>query len=246
MTLFSGITKNIRALGMLMQHPSLLRRALIPSLLTVILSFIGVWLAFALGEALLNHVWAKPEGSIWGGVWQLLTHLVRFGMAGLTLLITPWLVMLFGFPLCGPLVNQAEKILGGTEMEGSFLRQIYTDVVTTCSLLVVGLGGSIAFMLLGFIPGVAIFSVPFAFFLWNPVILSFDIFDGSLARRQFSFTQKCKFVTGNLGQSISIGFVGSLLLSVPVLNLIGLPIVVLSGTIAVCDMEKQNKLPNYR
>ena len=74
-----------------------------------------------------------------------------------------------------------------------------------------------------------IFTVAFATFVWTPLFLAFDAMDPSLGRRQLEWKQKKAVITGNFTTSVSLGLTGTLLLSVPPLNLLGLPVLDVPG-----------------
>ena len=95
--------------------------------------------------------------------------------------------------------------------------------------------------MLGLLPGIGLVSTPVALF-WTPLVFAFDLFDTSLAQRQLNFTQRRRFLTKNLAHSLSVGLTGMVCVAIPVINLFGLPIAVLSAVIVVRDLEDRGRL----
>ncbi len=245
---FRGLLAPLRAAGIFLSHPGLILLALLPAFAALLLSILGVWLALAYGDDLFLYLWPEPSSEgFWGvalhSVWQLISWLIQISSAFLALFITPWLVMLLGLPLCEPLAARVDEILGGKTREGSFITEILGALSTTLGVVILGLGGSLLFSLLGLIPGVALIIAPFLLFIWTPLFLTFDLYDSSLSRRQLSFGQKMKVLMTQPLEGIGLGLVGTALLATPLLNLFGLPVAVVGAVLLIRDREKAGSLP---
>lgn len=242
MSLLTGPSAALRALGVMFKHPSLFALAAIPAVVTLLLSAFAVWLAVSHGADALTWLWPEPDGGIAGFFWSVIAWVLRLGSAALSVFITPWLVMLVGFPLCEPLAVKVDTLLGGRPVAGTFKAEMVKALTATLGITAIGLAGSVVFFVLGLIPGVALFTTPFVAFVWTPLFLAFDLFDGSLSRRQLGFRQKLRFVTGRFVTALSVGLVGTALIAVPVLNLVGLPVAVVMAVIVVREREKAGPL----
>jgi CysZ protein len=238
MGVLTGPNATIRAGRLLIANPRLIPLALFPALVTCAVSCLGVWLAIAYGDALVVKVWAEPEPGWLHWVWWTVIQIVRISSALLAVFINPWLVLLFGVPLSSPLASAADDLLGGRELGETNLSSMSRSIFVAVCLTLVGVGGSAILFVLSFVPLVGLLMGPLAGFVWTPTILCYDLYDGAMSRRQASIGQRIRVITGRPLASLSLGLVGTLLLSIPVINLIGLPLSVIAGVIAVRDLEE--------
>jgi len=243
MGILAGPLAMLRGAKLLFSHPALIPLALVPAILTCLVSFFGVWLAIAYGDNVFALIWPdEPEGTFLGILWTIGAWFVR-GLATLAVLfITPWLVMLVGLPLCGPLAERADELLGGASVSGSLMGDISASIRSTIGMTLVGLVGGIALFFLGLIPGLAVFTAPFTIFVWTPLFLAFDLYDPVLSRRQLRFRRKLGVVAGSPIAAVSLGLTGTALLAIPIVNLLGLPVAVLAGVSAVRRLEDAEAL----
>lgn len=238
MGILAGPLAMLRGAKLLFSHPALIPLALLPAILTCIVSFVGIWLAIAYGDNVFALIWPdEPEGTFLGILWAIGAWFVRALATIAVLFVTPWLVMLVGLPLCGPLAERADELLGGPLGEGSLIGDITSSIHSTVGMTLLGLVGGVVLFLLGLIPGLAVFTAPFAVFVWTPLFLAFDLYDPALSRRRFGLRRKLGAVTSSPVSAISVGLVGTALLAIPIVNLIGLPIAVLAGVSAVRRLE---------
>lgn len=238
MGLFAGPFAALRGLQLLLKHPTLVKLSLLPALLASVLSAIGVWAAIAYGPDLLSTILTEPENTILYVFWWILALLVRISAAALSLIVTPWLVMFLGLPICEPLAAKADELLGGKPVEGSFVAEVVLAFTGSIGILGIGLAGTVVLFLLGLIPGLGAITAPFALLIWTPLFLAFDMCEASLTRRQFNLRQKLSLLSRNPLRTLSLGLTATVLVAVPVLNLVGLPIAVLAGVFVVRDMER--------
>ena len=117
--MLAGLIDFFKALSLLLRHPKLIGLALIPSGVAFILSSIALYCSFTYADVFLTWMNIQIDDGSW------LSSLMVGGSGViasiLTCLLMPWLVMLVGFPLCEPLVGKADVILGGEDVEVSFL-----------------------------------------------------------------------------------------------------------------------------
>ena len=244
MGLFSGLSNVGRALALLRAHPRLIPWALAPAVVTFLLSLLGVWMAVTYGDDVVESLWKDPGNGWLHWVWWAVTGLARITSALLAVFVTPWLVVLLGLPLCEPMASRADAILGGSEIQVSLLTGITNAVRTAALVTAIGVTGTVALLVLGLIPGVGLLTGPFAILVWTPMFLCFDLQDSSLSRRNISLRRKVGLVLRHPLRSIGIGLVATGLLAIPVVNLLGLPIAVLGGVLAVRDLEEKGSLPS--
>jgi CysZ protein len=231
-----------RGVSLLFSTPSLWPLAALPAIMAMMASFLGFYLASHYGVEIFNLIWAEPENFILHFFWAIFAFFFKVASVLLTLFITPWLVMLLGLPLCEPLAAKVDELLGGKPVEGSFWGDIAKTLLTTGAIAIIGLTGTVFFFALGLIPLLGIVVGPFVYFVWTPAFLGFDLFDSGLARRQFSFRQKLDLVMANKLMTITVGLIGVACFSIPVVNLVGLPVAVITGVVAVRQLEEAGQL----
>lgn len=245
MGIFTGPASAIKAIRLLIANPKLIGLALIPSITTCLVSCLGIGLAMVYGDDLVALLWAEPDAGWLHWVWWGLIQLVRISSIFIAVFITPWLIILLGIPLSGPLASAADSLLGGVEVPVSVMNNIRTTMTAAVTLTAIGLLGNAFFFMLGFIPGIGLICAPIAAFIWTPMILCYDLYDGAMSRRNAPIRERIRNVWNTPFTSLSIGLTGSLLLYVPVLNLVGLPIAVVSGVIAIREQEDRDGLKEH-
>ncbi|MCB9528053.1 MAG: EI24 domain-containing protein [Myxococcales bacterium] len=243
MGVLAGPLAALRGARLLLQNPALIPLALVPAILTCLVSFLGVGLAIAYGDNAFALLWPdEPDNTFLLVLWTIGAWFVRALATIAVLFLTPWLVMLIGLPLCGPLAEKADTLLGGASEGGSVVGDIAASVKTTVGMTAIGLAGGVALFFLGLVPGLAVFTTPFTVLVWTPLFLAFDLADPVLSRRRFGFFQKVRTVLRSPVSALSLGLVGTVLLAVPVVNLLGLPIAVLAGVSATRRLEENGRL----
>lgn len=243
MGIMTGPVAAARGAKLLAEHRSLIPLALLPAGVACLLSILGIWAAFEFGDVTAT-IWPdEPDSKILYVLWWIGGTLTQIAAAIGALIITPWLVMLVGLPLCGPLAEKADEVLGGAPSDGGFWSDIFGALRSTAGMTALGLAGAIVFFLMGLIPVIGLVTTPFVTFIWTPLFLCFDLYDPVLARRQYRFRRKLRSVTSNPGTGISMGLTGMALMSIPVVNLLGLPVAVLGGVVAVHELDERGRLP---
>lgn len=243
MGIFAGPSAAFRALGLLFSNPILIPLALIPALAGVGISYLGVHLAEVYGNELINAIWAEPTGGFAHFFWAIFNWIMNLSTFLLAMILTPFLVMLVGFPLCDPLMSKVYSILGGEAVKSTFAAEMRRMLQGTVGILGLALSGAIVLALLGLIPPLGVVTVPFATFVWTPFFLAWDSMDPTLGRKQLEWKQKLGVVKGNFFRSWGQGLCTMFLIAVPFVNFIGLPIAAMAGVIIVRDLELEGKLP---
>ncbi len=103
---------------------------------------------------------------------------------------------------------------------------------------------SIPLLLSNLIPALGNLFSLFGSLTLTMTIVCLDFFDAVLERRRLKFKQKLKFVIQGFPSTIGFGLVCLGLISIPLLNLIAIPICVSAGTLFVCDVHKNNQEKN--
>jgi len=220
-------------------HPFLLKYALIPFLINVLVFGLAVYLSWHYGEVFLNQV--IPKGEAW--YWALLFYL-SLGLLGFLLI----LLAIFTFTVVGALIagpfNEAlsektEEILVGRVSESAdpdrgSLFNFFRLLRRTSFSLFESLKEVSFFALIGlctfffnFIPGLGTALNT----LWIWIFLAFEFLSYPLSRRDYSFRQKRQIVWRHLSLALGFGLGVFLILLIPLLNFVCIPVSVVGGTL---------------
>ena len=125
--LLTGFSSARQGLRLLREHPRLIPFAIIPAVAAVLLSGMAFWLVYRYGFS------TRLEGDGWwmtAGVWIL--RVLEFLPA---IVVSSWLVLLLGFPLCDPLTSRAEVVLGAKTRPAPFMEEVMRAVRSTAAIL---------------------------------------------------------------------------------------------------------------
>jgi CysZ protein len=252
--LVTGATYPLRALVTFKRHPKLWKYIVIPIFLNLII-------AIALYTGLLLFGWQVVEDvsldlSRWFDnlianlpAWL---HLLEYGITALALLIRLLLILVLliatGFLLAqfgvllgatwyGQLSEQLEKIRTGKLeiVEVGIIRDLGRAILFELKKLVLIASVGLPLLLLNLFVGIGTLGSTIGSIALTATIVCLDFLDAPLERRRLPFRQKLKIVFGSLPASASFSLVCLGLISIPLLNLITIPLCVASGTLFFCD-----------
>lgn len=242
-----GIQSIVSAFGLLFRHPSLLLLSSILGLVACAISLTGLWFVLdhsdALRELVLDQFGVRNSATADGWIGQVLSYLIKGLGVLVTLLFMPWVVSLIGFPLCTPLADRTDHLLGGESTTLDFMQSIWASIALNIKITATGIVVGLTLYILGWIPVIGLLFSSIAAFVWTPLVMSLNVFENTLTRRGLTFGEMCRFIGNHPIESLVVGGQSMILVSVPVLNLIGLPIAVISGVVAVRTLEASGALP---
>ena len=190
MGILAGPIHLLKALFMVLRHPRLIRLGLIPSIFTLVLSGLGLWMTISYSDGLVQAIWPEPSDGALHWVWAAVSGLISISSSVLIVIITPWMVMIFGIPLCEPLSAEVDILLGGQHEAASFVGTLMDTIRTTLVLSVIGIGGAVGFYALGLVPGLALITTPFVSLIWTTIFATYNVYDSPMARRHSTVKQK--------------------------------------------------------
>ncbi len=258
-----GATYPFRALNTFIKNPRLIKYIAIPILVNIVV-------AIALYSGLLYFGWQIVDGvqtDVTGWLNQLIDRLpewlgflsyaasgliiiVRFILVVILLIATGFLLtqfgVLLGAPWYGQLSEQLEKYRTGKVefIELNIVNDLGRAILYELKkLFLIALVG-IPLLLINFFPGVGTVISSIGSLILTTTIVSMDFFDSYLERRRLKFRQKLKTVFKYLPASGSFGLVCLGLISIPLVNLVTIPLCVASGTLFICD--RQGKAESHR
>ena len=250
----AGATYPLKAIITFWQNPQLWGYIVVPILVNIVV-------AIALYTGLFWFGWeiiAEIEVSVSTWFNQLISNLpswlgvLQYGISGLILLLRFLLTIilliapgffltqfgvLLGAPWYGQLSEQLEKIRTGKVeiIEVSIIRDIGRAILYELKKLVLIAMIGIPLIIINFFPGIGTIVSTIGSFTLTATIVCLDFFDSSLERRRLKFRNKLAIVFQSLPASGSFALVCVALISIPLINLVTIPLCVASGTLFVCD-----------
>lgn len=249
-SLFSGATYPLRALKVLLQNSRLLQYVIFPILLNIFLGGI-IYVSLILpGLRFVDQLdllaTRLPEWLAFLSVVLPVVEVILQILLGIALLILTGLLLLqfgviLGSPWYGKLSEELEKIRTGKEptpepfSPAAIVRDLWRAIMFEIKKLGLLVSVGLVLLLCNLIPiaGTAIAAI--GGITLGATIVCLDFFDAPLERRRLKFRRKLGIVFGNLPASATFGLVCLGLVSIPLVNLIGIPICVAAGTLFVCD-----------
>jgi CysZ protein len=238
--LFAGGLYPFRSLALLVRTPRLWDYVLIPVILNLLVG-IGLYAGlFFAGLGVIDDMVARlPQ-------WLMLIEVVLQAILVVLLLIIIGFVLLrFGVVLGSPwysrLSEQLEAMRLGTHPESAPL-SVQTVAAALWDallfevkkvLLLVGLGAPL--LLLDFFPPVGPILGTAGLTLLAATIIFLDFLDPPLSRRVRSFRARLGYLWRGLPSSASFSLVCLALVSIPLVNLLAIPVCVGGGTLFFCD-----------
>ena len=249
-----GATYPLKALTTFIQNPGLIKYIAFPIVVNIIV-------AIALYSGLLYFGWQIVDGvqadlTLWfEGVVNNLPQWLSFLSYGITgliaivrillsvvLLVATGFVLtqfgvLLGAPWYGQLSEQLEKLRTGKVelIEINIVSDLGRAILYELKKLVLIALVGIPLLAINLLPGVGTLISSIGSFTLAVTIVCLDFLDSGLERRRLKFRQKLGIVWKSLPASGSFGLVCLGLISIPLVNLVTIPLCVASGTLFICD-----------
>jgi len=257
--LITGATYPLRAIALLFKRPSLWKYLIIPILVNLLLGGLlyGGFLYWGWqGVEILTKELSQNLDQLIADLPQWLSfleYIILFVSWLLRAILTIILFVIIGFvllqfgsiigsPWYGQLSEQVEKVRLGsvTVIDVGIFKDIARALLFEVKKLLLALGVGLILFLIGFIPAVGGIVTTVGSITLTATLVCLDFFDSPLERRRFSFRDKLKTIYRNLPASGSFSLLCLVLISVPLLNLITIPLCVMSGTLFLCDRVFSN------
>jgi CysZ protein len=252
--LITGGTYPFRALALFLRKPAFLTYLIFPLLLNIALGvglYVGIfspswqWINTELNSfntLLTEWVVTLPPwlgfldeiGAGLGWVFRVVLSLGLFLLIGLLL---AQFGTLLGAPWYGKLSEQIEqfKTQQMQIVEIGPLQEVQRALLFELKklLLLLVVGGTC--FILNTLPGLGSTIATVGGITLGATLVCLDFLDAPLERRRLKFRQKLGIIYGTLPATASFGLVSLFLVSIPLLNLITVPLCVASGTLFFCD-----------
>jgi CysZ protein len=252
--LLTGASYPFRILIFFKQNPSLWSYIIVPLILNLIL---GIFFYLQLlsweaeffeiltlkGMAWLNQI--AQDSPYWlQNLHIILIFLIEFFklLLGLIFLVLTGFILaqigfLLGMPWYSKLSEKIESIKLGkiTIVEVNFLteikRALFYELKKILLLLFIGL----PLFLCNFLPGFGPLIATIGGLSLTAILTCLDFWDQPLERRRLGFRDKLGLIAKSFPSSAGFGYMCLFLISIPLLNLVTIPLCVAAGTLFVCD-----------
>lgn len=252
--LIAGLSYPLRAIRVLKQQPRLWSYLITPILVNLVLG-IGIyaggvyWGWQFLEQVTLNlSVWLEqlvtnlPQWLSFityfvVGVAWILRVLLVLGLLVITGFVLAQFGVLLGSPWYGQLSEQLEKLRTGeaVTVEVGIVRDVWRAIAFELKKLVLGISFGVCLLLLNLIPGIGTLGASIGGIILTATLTGLDFLDAPAERRRFRFRQKLRILLSSLPASGSFAVVCLALISIPLLNLVTIPLCVAAGTLFWCD-----------
>jgi CysZ protein len=250
----SGASYPFRTFGIFWRNPRLFSYIIVPILLNFSL---GIFLYSTLlflgwqGKEVLNKNLTQSLAALvanlpsWLGFLDNLLlgigELLELLLAVLLFILTGFVLVQFGAilgaPWYGKLSEQLERLRLGqlSIIEIGFLRDIGRAILFEIKKLVLVIVVGLPLLLLNFFPGIGTLISTLGGIFLTSTIICLDFLDAPLERRRLAFREKLRAIFHSLPASAGFALICLVLISIPLLNLLTIPLCVAAGTLFSCD-----------
>ncbi len=250
----AGGTYPFRALALFLSKPRLLTYLVFPLLLNIILGvglYLGVfipswqWMNGELNNffVFLSHwvstlpPWLNFLDEVGVGLGWVFRLVLSIGLFLLIGILLAQFGTLLGAPWYGKLSEQIEQLKTNQLeiIEISPVQEIFRAVQYELKKLVLLITIGFTCFIFNSLPGLGSMIATIGGVTLAATLVSLDFLDSALERRRLKFRQKLGLIYGTLPATASFGLSCLFLVSIPLLNLVTVPICVASGTLFFCD-----------
>jgi CysZ protein len=183
----------------------------------------------------------KLPGWLVNAPLAIVAGLLRLILTIVLLLITGFVFLQFGFilgaPFYGKLSEAVEHLKTGNVeiVEINPLREAGRAILYELKKLGLVISIGLPLLILNILPGLGTLIATIGTIALSSTLVCLDFFDATLERRRLKFRQKLGIVRRSFPASGGFALVCFGLVSVPLINLIGIPLCVMAGTLFCCD-----------
>jgi CysZ protein len=238
--LLAGAAYPFRAVAVIRQMRQLWAYVIIPILVNIVVgSLLYAGLLYAGWQWIDELLAGLPE---WAAVFEVLLQVV---LVLLLFVVLGFVLLQFGVILGAPWYSLlAEKLerhyLGDKNIPSAsgaltIMRDIWDALAFEVKKLLLLIGVGVPVLLLNFAPGVGTVLATVGGLALATTINCLDFFDSSLSRRRLPFRTKLAIIRRCMPASGTFGLVSVGLVSIPLINLLAIPLCVTAGTLFFCE-----------
>jgi CysZ protein len=236
----AGLVLPLKAAGFLLGHPALWAWAILPALINLFIFALTATGLIWLAPSVLGMVWSQPEVMVWTdwfwrGLWYVLFVIVVIASVALAYFVVLLVSSVVASPFNDKLSQLTEESLSGTVRQArpdeSTAASIIRSVAHSLGALLLYLACLLPLLPLHLIPGAG--SLLYTVFAMgvSAFFLALGYSDNTLDRQGLDFSQKVATIRREFDISMGFGAGTTLLLLIPLVNLVTMPIAVVGGTI---------------
>ncbi|MBF2057385.1 MAG: EI24 domain-containing protein [Cyanobacterium sp. T60_A2020_053] len=253
----TGFFYPFQALNLIAKNKSLWQYLIIPILINIIIGIITYLLilqpSLNLWETVVNNLVISLQEFIknlpqWLNILIIITNFISSIIRGL-LLIVMFIVIgiiiaqfggVLGAPWYGKLSEKIEVIKRGQLeiIEIDPLQDIVRAILFELKKILLSIIVGLPLFLLNFIPAVGNVISVYGGSMLTITIVCLDFLDATLERKRLKFREKLTFVFKEFPRTFGFGLACLIMISIPLLNLIIVPMCVCAGTLLVCDRHR--------
>ena len=234
MEFISGITYNIRGLGLGIKTPKLLLLGFIRFAAVILITILAASLILMYHKEILDLIWTKPESQWIVWLWHVLSWLLSLMLVGVSAILSYLIAqILFSVIIMDYMSRITERITRGHEKESEkmpVLKLLFYLIRQEIPRTIIPVVISLVLMVIGWLtplgPVIAILASAIAI-----TFLSWDNTDLLPARRLFPFRDRFRFLRKTL--SFHLGF--GLWFLIPGLNIVFLSFAPVGATLYYLD-----------
>ncbi|AUC62111.1 CysZ protein [Cyanobacterium sp. HL-69] len=255
-----GLLYPFKALQLIIKNKKLLQYLVVPIFINIVVG-IGVYLLLLQPSLLffdilennisviaLSYVNRLPEAlGFLLPITSIFVVIIRTVLTVLLFIIVGFIIVQFGSilgsPWYGKLSENIEIIkLGNLELvEVNIFQDILRALLFELKKIILIILGTIPLFLLNFIPAFGNLISGIGGLSLTVLIICLDFFDAPLERRRLKFRHKIQFVFARFPSSAGFGLICLSLISIPLLNLVVVPLCVSGGTLLFCDYRLRQR-----
>lgn len=249
--LIAGAIYPVRALAVINRTPSLWRYVIIPVLVNIVVgALLYAGLLVAGLQAIDVFMASLPA---WASALDIVLRVLLRVVLVIGLLVTlGYLLVRFGVVLGSPWYSQLserlERICTGQPPPTApasalgFARDIWRALLFEGKKLLLLIGIGLPLLLLNLVPLIGPLLAIAGGTALGATIACLDFFDPPLERRRLRFRAKLRLIRHSLLASAGFGLVCFGLVSIPLVNLLSIPLCITAGTLFFCDHLRADQL----
>lgn len=258
---FTGISYPLKAVKLIFNNKTLWQYLVIPILINLIIGIASYFLLLSPSldrlDSFTNNLLLSVEQTIanlpdWLSflfyLSSFLTAFIKVFVLILLLIIIGFIIIQFGSllgsPWYGKLSEQLEIIKRGKLeiIEINIVHDLWRAILFEFKKLALMIILGLPLFMINFLPPFGSIISTVGGISLTVTIICLDFFDAALERRRLKFRQKLKFVWQGFPATAGFGLICLGLVSIPLLNLIVVPLCVSAGTLLVCDCLSPNEI----
>ncbi|RVU48579.1 hypothetical protein EA187_03880 [Lujinxingia sediminis] len=238
-----GIKLPLKAMRFIAAHSMMWPWMIIPALINIVLFAITAVALVMNAPDLLGWLWARPEATWLQIVWYAVLGVVLLASVVLSYVAVLMVAGVVASPfndqlsvitereLCGRVANARD----GESMATGILRSIAISLLTLTAYLAC----IFPLLFLHLIPGLGSLLNTVLGTMISAVFLAFEYSDAALDREGYSLKEKITRVRAQLDLAGGFGLGSTLLMLIPVVNLLVMPVAVVGGTMLGIELREE-------